>query len=77
MRNKINQVANWIVHECDDSMGEVKWLLEELYSNAPTEKIDNDYDGVFEHLKHKKLLNFLGKDKKDAFLKELEDKDKE
>ena len=48
-----------------------------LYSNAPTEKIDNDYDGVFEHLKHKKLLNFLGKDKKDAFLKELEDKDKE
>jgi hypothetical protein len=55
----------------------VKWLLEELYSNAPTEKIDNDYDGVFEHLKHKKLLNLLGREEKDAFLKELNKGEKE
>ena len=77
MHNKINQVANWIVHECDDSMGEVKWLLEELYSNAPTEKIENDYDGVFEHLKHKKLLNLLDREEKDTFLKELNKGEKE
>ena len=77
MQKKINKVADWIVNECDDLDGEVKWLLEGLYirafdPNFPSASIDEDYDGVFEHLKHKKLLNFLGKEKKDAFLKELD-----
>ena len=83
MQKKINKVADWIVNESDDSVDEVMWLLEQVYipSDNRTKidfdevicpNIEEDYDGVFEHLKHKKLLNFLGKEKKDAFLKELD-----
>ena len=80
MQKKINKVADWIVNESDDPVGEVKWLLEDRYYRAVLthpKKIEEDYDGVFEHLKHKKLLNFLGKEKKDAFLKELDNGEEE
>ena len=83
MQKKINKVADWIVNESDDPVGEVKWLLEGRYGYAFDPKvlsnasIEEDYDGVFEHLKHKKLLNFLGKEKKDAFLKELDNGEEE
>ena len=34
MQKKINKVADWIVNESDDPVGEVKWLLEDRYYRA-------------------------------------------
>ena len=61
----IDKIADWIVNGCGESRDEVKWLLEQIYipSNNRIQidfdkvicpKIEDDYDGVFEHLNNKK-----------------------
>ena len=62
LESNIEKVANWIVEECDDIKGEVKWLLEKLFAEQVewvkeidhirtlNEDITNVYDGVFEYL---------------------------
>ena len=64
--SNIEKVADWIVDECDDTRGEVRWLLVKLFSEQVewvkeidhcrtlNEDITNVYDGVFEHIKNKK-----------------------
>ena len=61
LESNIEKVANWIVEECDDTKGEVKWLLEKLFAEQVewvkeidhirtlNEDITNVYDGVFEY----------------------------
>mgnify|MGYP003653060786 CR=1 FL=1 len=63
LESNIEKVANWIVNECDDTKGEVEWLLEKLFAEQVewvkeidhirtlNEDITNVYDGVFEYLK--------------------------
>ena len=63
--SNIEKVADWIVDECDDTRGEVRWLLVKLFSEQVewvkeidhcrtlNEDITNVYDGVFEHIKNK------------------------
>ena len=65
LESNIEKVANWIVDECDDTKGQVKWLLTKLFVEQVewvkeidhirtlNEDITNVYDGVFEHLKNK------------------------
>ena len=65
LESNIEKVANWIVDECDDTKGQVKWLLEKLFEEQVewvkeidhcrtlNEDITNVYDGVFIYLKNK------------------------
>lgn len=65
LESNIEKVANWIVDECDDTKGEVEWLLEKLFAEQVewvkeidhirtlNEDITNVYDGVFMYLKNK------------------------
>jgi malonyl CoA-acyl carrier protein transacylase len=65
LASNIEKVANWIVDECDDTKGEVEWLLEKLFAEQVewvkeidhcrtlNEDITSVYDSVFEHLKNK------------------------
>ena len=65
LESNIEKVANWIVNECDDTKGEVEWLLEKLFAEQVewvkeidhirtlNEDITNVYDGVFMYLKNK------------------------
>ena len=65
LENNIKTVTDWIVDECDDTRGEVEWLLVKLFSEQVewvkeidhcrtlNEDITNVYDSVFEHLKNK------------------------
>ena len=60
LESNIKTVTDWIVDECDDTRGEVKWLLEKLFAEQVewgkeidhvrtlNEDITNVYDGVFE-----------------------------
>tara|TARA_R110002020_G_scaffold69627_1_gene181158 strand:+ start:403 stop:630 length:228 start_codon:yes stop_codon:yes gene_type:complete len=32
LEGNIETVADWILHECDDIRGEVKWLLKKLFA---------------------------------------------
>jgi malonyl CoA-acyl carrier protein transacylase len=67
LASNIEKVADWIVDECDDTRGEVKWLLVKLFSERVewvkeidhcrtlNEDITNVYDSVFEHIKNKEI----------------------
>ena len=64
LENNIKTVTDWIVDECDDTRGEVEWLLIKLFSEQVewvkeidhcrtlNEDITSVYDSVFEHLKN-------------------------
>ncbi len=65
LESNIEKVANWIVDECDDTKGQVKWLLEKLFEEQVewvkeidhcrtlNEDITNVYYRVFVYLKNK------------------------
>jgi len=55
----INTIAHWIINDCDDPVGEVGWLLTDLFVRggitANKETIRTVYSTIFEHIEESEV----------------------
>ena len=57
MKDEFDIITDWILNDCDDTHGEIHWLLELLYSNKKPQgrlSLKDAYADVFRHLERQK-----------------------